>query len=214
MIDRILIFGDSITQGFWDSKGGWVQRLIDHYFNEQMKDLEADMPVIFNLGISADTTEELLVRFEPETRARLRSSMAFVFAIGTNDSRIDGETPFSTPDEYAANIETLIAKATQFADKSRILFVGLQPCDEARTMPVSWREVSYTNERLQRFDKTLRQVCAKQGVEYVPVFESYQKQQTTKGTMLIDGLHPDDDGHACIYEQVKPYLERLDVGVA
>lgn len=209
MIDRVLIFGDSITQGMWDSKGGWAQRLIDDYFAEQMDNLDADVPVLFNLGVSADTTNELLARFEHETTARRRPELAFVFAIGTNDSRIDGKTPFSTPEQYAANLETLIAQAKQFVDDSRILFVGLQPCDETRTAPVSWRDVTYTNERLQLFDKILQEVCAEQNVQYAPIFEAYQKEQATKGDMLIDGLHPDDAGHELMYRAIKPALEDI-----
>lgn len=28
---RVLVFGDSITQGFWDTEGGWVERLRKYY---------------------------------------------------------------------------------------------------------------------------------------------------------------------------------------
>ena len=209
MVDRVLIFGDSITQGMWDHQGGWAQRLINEYFAKQMTDIEADIPMLFNLGVSADTTNELLARFEHEASARRRPELAVVFAIGTNDSRIDGKTPFSTPEQYAANIELLIAKAQEFTDASHILFVGLQPCDERRTTPVSWRDVTYTNERLQLFDRALQKVCEEQGVGYVPIFESYQKEQATEGDMLIDGLHPDDQGHECMYRQITPVLSSL-----
>jgi len=209
MVDRVLIFGDSITEGKWDRQGGWAQRLINDYLVQGIADLEADVPLLFNLGVSADSTLELLARFEHETKARQRPNMAFVFAIGTNDSRIDGSTPFLTQEQYAANIESLVAQAKQFAPTHRMLFVGLPPCDEARTTPVSWRDTSYTNERIKQFDQTIQKVCAKLGTHYVPVFEPYQAQQATKGDMLLDGLHPDDAGHNLIYEQVKPALQNL-----
>jgi lysophospholipase L1-like esterase len=206
---RVLIFGDSITQGMWDSQGGWAQRLIDEYFAEQMRDLEADLPVLFNLGVSADTTVELLQRFQPETKARLRTGeMAFVFAIGTNDSRVDGKAPFSTPEQYAANIESLITQVQQFAPKDKLLFVGLQPCDEARTTPVSWRDVTYSNERLELFDRALHDVCTKQGVVYVPIFDAFQKRQAEQA-ILNDGLHPNDEGHELMYKLISPAVKLL-----
>jgi lysophospholipase L1-like esterase len=194
MVERVLIFGDSITQGLWDRQGGWAQRLIADYLAQAIDNLEADTPLLFNLGISADTTVELLARFEHEAKLRQRPGMAFVFAIGTNDTRIDGSTPFSTPEQYAANLELLITKAKQF-NTSKLLCVGLQPCDEARTTPVSWRDTTYTNERLKLFDQTLQETCTNLGVAYVSIFDAYQRRQTTEGTMLLDGLHPDDAGH-------------------
>jgi lysophospholipase L1-like esterase len=209
MVDRILIFGDSITQGMWDSRGGWAQRLIDDQFERQMADLEADLPLVFNLGISADTTTHLLKRFEAETKARQRPGLAFVFAIGTNDSMLADGQPFLAPEQYAANIESLVAKAKQFTDPQRILFVGLQPCDETRTAPVSWGSFEYTNQRLQLFDRKLKEVCAGQAVAYAPVFEAFQKAQKDEHDLLIDGLHPDDKGHELMYQLVAPAVAKL-----
>jgi lysophospholipase L1-like esterase len=52
---RILVFGDSITQGFGDTEGGWVERLRHDYDVETIKDLRANTnyPTIFNLGFQA-----------------------------------------------------------------------------------------------------------------------------------------------------------------
>lgn len=193
----------------WDSQGGWAQRLIKEYTVRQLENRKADVPLIFNLGISADSTRELLQRFVPETTSRLREGqMAFVFGIGTNDARIDGKMPFSTPEQYAANLETLISQAQQFTSKDRILFVGLSPSDETRTTPVFWRDVSYTNERLQLFDDAMRAVCAKHQVAYVPIREAFLKRQSEKD-ILSDGLHPNDEGHELIYKLVSPALKKL-----
>lgn len=205
---RVLIFGDSITQGMWDSRGGWANRLVTDYFSEQMKDLEVDVPVLFNLGISADTTIELLARFEQETTARLRDGMAFVFAIGTNDARVDGQKPFSAPEQYAANIRVLIDKAKKFTSADKILFVGLQPSDETRTAPCSWRDTSYFTQRLWQFDALLEETCGQLGISFVPIYEAFQKRQSEQN-ILIDGLHPDDVGHELIHDLVAPKLKEL-----
>jgi lysophospholipase L1-like esterase len=48
---RVLVFGDSIAQGFWDSEGGWVERLRKHYNSLALEDLKSNQqPEIFNLG--------------------------------------------------------------------------------------------------------------------------------------------------------------------
>lgn len=35
---RVLVFGDSITQGFWGTRGGWVDKLRQHYDELQLQD--------------------------------------------------------------------------------------------------------------------------------------------------------------------------------
>lgn len=205
---RVLIFGDSITQGMWDSQGGWANRLMVDYFSQQMKDLESDVPVLFNLGISADTTVELLSRFDQETKARLRDEMVFVFAIGTNDARVDGQQPFSSPEQYATNVEALINKAKKFTTAGKVLFVGLQPCDETRTVPCSWRDTSYFTQRLQQFDAALEKVCKQQNVSFVPIYKAFQERQAEQN-ILIDGLHPHDAGHQLLHDLVAPKLREL-----
>lgn len=204
---RVLVFGDSITQGMWDTRGGWAQRLVTDFFDMQLKDLTADVPWVFNLGISGDTTKQLLSRFEAETVARLGADMAFVFAIGTNDAWINADGGFNmSPEIYSANLKKLIAKARTYG--SRILFVGLASVDESQTMPVSWIDISYTNERLALFEHTLKQVCDEEHVDFVPIFDAFQEAQA-KQNLLTDGLHPNDQGHELILGLVKPQIAKL-----
>jgi lysophospholipase L1-like esterase len=56
IIETICVFGDSITWGAYDpERGGWVNRL--------RNDLEKKEIESYNLGISGDTTADLLKRF-------------------------------------------------------------------------------------------------------------------------------------------------------
>ncbi len=84
---RVLVFGDSITQGFWDMEGGWVSRIRKHYDQQMIYDADNDLPSIFNLGVSADSSDDVLVRFENETKVRATEEIAFIIAIGVNDAR-------------------------------------------------------------------------------------------------------------------------------
>src|SRR6266446_3620690 len=70
---RALVFGASITQGFWDTEGGWVNRLRRHYDSQVIKGLhpEENYPTVFNLGISGDSTKGVLKRFNNEAKARV-----------------------------------------------------------------------------------------------------------------------------------------------
>ena len=87
---KILIFGDSIAHGAWDTeKGGWVQRIKSFLDEETLSESENEH-TIYNLGVSGNNTEDLLERFEFETKQRLKEDdeeLMFIFAIGVNDSQ-------------------------------------------------------------------------------------------------------------------------------
>ena len=207
---RVLVFGASITQGFWDSQGGWVQRLRAHYDTKQIKNLTQDNPTIFNLGISADTTEDILRRFENETKARARKDMAFILTAGVNDAAIVAGQERSTTQKYKAQIEELIDKAKRYSPM--VLCVGIGPCEERLTDPVPkyWHDdLRYTNEKLFKFEKIMRQVCAEEDIPHVAIFETMQAEIAKGRELLADGLHPNDAGHQLIFELVRPKLDEL-----
>ena len=68
---QILIFGDSIIYGAWDREGGWAARL-RKFLDEKTLTEEDFYCLVYNLGISGDTTEDLLERFEFETEQRIK----------------------------------------------------------------------------------------------------------------------------------------------
>lgn len=204
---RILIFGDSIVYGAWDTEGGWANRLRKFYDEQKLSGKDEDPPTIFNMGVSGDSTNELVKRFTPEVEARNRyGNMAIVISIGTNDSRTKAGKEFSNTEQYVQNLEKLLNKARQFTDK--ILFVGFPSCDESRSNPVAWRDTGYTNERLGAFEQELVKFCHKQGVPIVKVFETF-KEHDQKESLIFDGVHPNDTGHELIFNLVKPELEKL-----
>jgi lysophospholipase L1-like esterase len=207
---RVLVFGTSITQGFWDTEGGWVARLRKYYDTQQVKDFSKDNPTIFNLGISADTTTDILRRFEAETQARAREEMAIVFDMGLNDSAIEHGKERCSPDEYKNQVEQLITKATKYTDK--IMFVGLTPCDQKLTDPVpkNWHEnLSYTKQRISMFEKVLQDTCDEHQLPHVALLETLQSKVDSGENLLADGLHPNNDGHELIYQLVRPELDKF-----
>lgn len=212
---RVLVFGASITQGFWDTEGGWVQRLRRYYDEIKLKNIrkEDDYPDIFNLGISGNTTKDVLKRFKNETEARTsyKSNPAFIFSIGTNNAIVEGGSkPWSSPEEYIKDLENLAGQASQFSTK--IMFVGLPPCDEKRTTPVFWRDIHYTNERILLFDKVAREFCANHKIPHVATFEPLQEQFKKGNEVFADGLHPNNKGHELIFRLVRPALDKLLAG--
>ncbi|HKU18400.1 MAG TPA: GDSL-type esterase/lipase family protein [Candidatus Saccharimonadales bacterium] len=207
---RVLVFGDSITQGYWDTEGGWVDRLRKSYDERQVQDLqERDEPTIFNLGISADNTKNILNRIEAETIARTRHGILpiAIVQIGVNDSSTDNGPVQVALDEYKQNLETIIEKMQLLS--SKLIFVGLSGCDEAKTTPVVWGNYHYTNEAIKTYEETMAAVAREHDTLYIPVFDAFMQQVKSGANLLPDGLHPNNEGHQLIFEIVRPQLIKL-----
>lgn len=203
---RVLVFGDSITQGFWDTDGGWVQRIRTVYDKETIK-TGYDLPTIFNLGISGNSSGDIVERFEAETEARYQDEkLGLVFAVGVNDSRTKSGVNFSEPKEYKSNLEKLLAMARKYSDK--IVFVGLTPCVEERSNPVSWGDTGYTNDRIRVFNQVLEDFCHDNALEFIDILTPFT-EAGAKTELLPDSLHPNNEGHQLIADIVLPRLQSI-----
>jgi len=203
---RVLIFGDSITQGFWDIDGGWVSRIRKHFDQQMIDGIDNDPPTIFNLGVSGDSSDDVLARFDKETKVRAKGELALVIAVGVNDSRTKASVNYSDTNRYKQNLGEILRLAKQYSNK--VLFVGLTPCVEERSNPVTWGYTRYTNSRIKEFDNTLRQFCKDNEVSFVEVYEEFAKAEA-ESELLPDSLHPNNDGHQLIASIVRPKLEEL-----
>ncbi|MDO9399754.1 MAG: GDSL-type esterase/lipase family protein [bacterium] len=189
---NILIFGDSIVYGAFDPEaGGWADRLKAFFF----KDGRNYDYFVYNLGISGDTTENLLERFEFETKQRSdEDKTSFIFSIGINDSAWmhSKNNHWVLPNKFIDNIKKLIQLAQKFS--SKIIFVSLSPVDETKTTPIPWNtDLSYKNEWIQEYNKIIKSICEENKILFIDVFEKFIKLDYTK--LLEDGLHPNSKGH-------------------
>jgi lysophospholipase L1-like esterase len=160
---RVLIFGDSITQGFWDTDGGWVERIRKHYDSVQVTDMSGrDEPTIFNLGISADNSVNILKRIMPETLARTRHGNLPIIIVqigvidSSRDTLADSESVSLSIEKYEDNIRKIVDTIKPFC--SKIIFVGLSACDELKTTPVSWGDFHYTNENIKKYEDKMKEI--------------------------------------------------------
>jgi len=207
---RVLVFGDSIAQGYWDSEGGWVERLRRYYDGLALKDLRThNQPAVFNLGVSGDTTRNLLARIELETKVRKWPGdlLVAIVAIGTNDDLFENGKQFVDPEEFRVNIQKVITILKPLVEK--IMFVGNAACDEKLTTPVSWDDIHYTNEQMKKYEQIVQKVAAEQKLPFVPVFETFQTKMAAGENLLADGLHPNDAGHEFIFQLIRPELDKL-----
>jgi len=194
---NILIFGDSITWGAYDpEQGGWATRLRNYF---EGKDNDTD---VYNLGISGDTTADLLNRIEVE--AKSREPNLIIFAIGINDAQFIHSTNGLrvSPDEFQQNLAKLFAIAQKFTEK--VVFVGLTRVDESKTTPIPWNtDKSYTNENIECLDSAIEKFCENNKLKFISM------DGVVGNDDLIDGLHPNTKGHVKIFNWIKSEVESI-----
>lgn len=199
----ILVFGDSIAQGYWDEQGGWAERLRKAY-NEAFKE---NSPTFLKSGIAGNSSNDILTRFETETNSNtnIRDQIIFIFAIGINDARIDidPEVNAYNAKSYAENLAEILKRAKRRSDK--IMFVGLSPCAELNT---DTSDPVWTNDRIKEFNNILREFCVQNNVSFVETFEPFHEAQS-KTELLYDGIHPNNEGHQLIASLVSTELQKL-----
>jgi len=203
-MSQILIFGDSIVYGAWDAKGGWADRIKQEVHKKFLED--PDFPWLAHpLGVDGDTSKGLLKRFESETKPRIvyGGDTLFIISIGDNDSLFNNKKKehWVSPEEYKKNLQEIFKLAKNY--KAKILFVGSAGVDESRVDPAPWvPDCSYKNEYAKQYDDIAKEVCKENQVVFVDIFGLDKKH-------LIDGIHPNTEGHKKIFEAVWPVLEKL-----
>ncbi len=210
---RILFFGDSIMQGFYDSQGGWAQRLINEYHAKSLDSLKQGKDTVecFNLGISGDTATGILERFDNEFGARqlYEDENLVVIAIGTNDAILRENRALMDVYQFQETLEKLLDKVKSVADKA--LLVGLPAVDQSMTDPwiYSTTNKQWHNKRIDVFEDTIKQSAERMDMPFVPIYDRFKAELDNGRDLLSDGLHPNEAGHQLILELVKPELEKL-----
>ncbi len=203
---HVLIFGTSITWGAWDKDGGWAERLKSYFCEKHLKDPDY-FCLAYNLGVSGNTTEHILKRFEFEVGQRLgevpeETELVVIFDFGENDAAFihSKEGFWVSREKFAENTQKLIELARKLTPY--VFLLGGHPVDEEITDPVPWnKDVSYRNKDAREYDGIMASICEKEKVLFIDIFDLLDVN-----TDFHDGLHPNSNGHKKIFEKVKEML--------
>jgi lysophospholipase L1-like esterase len=208
-MSKILCFGDSITWGAWDSKGGWVARIRKHVDQVCINSGLDTFVLTYNLGISSDTSERLLDRFENEVKAyTIEDGLPrFIISLGTNDSIwLPGQSAHMIDlSDFEKNLQKIIHQAKTYSD--RIVFLGSMPVDESKTQPyTNSPDIVSRNADIKRYDEVTAKVCLENNIDFIEVFnESIASDYVD--LLFSDGVHPNDKGHEYLAQKVLHYIE-------
>jgi lysophospholipase L1-like esterase len=205
----ILIFGDSIAHGYWDEEGGWADRVKKRVMQTDIKRDYKGYHGVFNLGIDANFTQNVVERFSSEANTRrfagadANSDYGVIIAIGVNDALHIGRGFQSSPERYASELEVLLEKAKGL--KSRVAFVNLLPVNEGVEHRATGSDDSfYTNKRIELFNDVLEKFCKKNGLTLIDARSLFVDNYEL---FSPDGVHPSTKGHEAIHSLVQPILD-------
>jgi lysophospholipase L1-like esterase len=206
IMKRIIVLGDNVAYGGWDSEGGWVDRIREHVHTATLKTGGKSRYQVMNLSISGDTTADIIKRMRPEVTARLSPgwSPVIIIAAGTNDTR-----SLDKPGNVEVNFEQYIRNMSEIIDFARsvtpkVLLVGLTPL---ASDSLQFKNYFYEQKDVSGYDLGLVDLAKEASVPYVELFEF---MEPWIGKLYCwDGLHPNDAGHKMIFDHVKPALVKL-----
>lgn len=204
---NLLIFGDSIAWGAWDEKGGWAQRIKSYADQKAIANNFDNDTTVYCVGVDGDNTQDLLARFDTEVAARTdkENRLLILIGIGINDSQyvLESHSHRVSKQEYENNLVELIKKAKHH--QANLIFIGLTPVNDSRVDPTPWTPgKSYRLEFVKQYDQILKTVSENYNIPYVEIMSSFLQKDYKE--LLIDGLHPNTQGHELMFEQIKNFL--------
>jgi len=189
------IFGDSVTQAAYVNTG-WVD-LFRTYLEQKYCD---EFINVFNLGIGGNTSDDILKRFRTESEAREPTDI--IFAFGVNDSGYfkSPNKPIVSEQRFTENVITLISQAKEFSNN--ITFIGLILGNESllKPFPGSAQGKSYDLTRVINFNDKLNDQAAVSNCQLIQLLDKLNP------TDFSDGLHPNDQGHLKMFNEIKKWF--------
>jgi lysophospholipase L1-like esterase len=177
---RICFIGDSFVNGTGDPEClGWTGRIC-----VAAKKSGCHL-TYYNLGVRRDTTQDILHRWEAESKCRLPAEDVgkIVFSFGTNDTTVeDGKTRIELQDSIY-NTHQILSLAQQ-----------IYPVIMVSPLPISDVEQNLITQELST---QMASVCSNLNVPYFDAFTPLQKSTVWMDEVAAgDGAHPGAAGYS------------------
>ncbi|WP_345239139.1 GDSL-type esterase/lipase family protein [Pontibacillus salipaludis] len=182
---KMVCFGDSITAGH-----GFTQSPLTKQLQEELRDM-----VIVNRGVSGDTTEDGVKRFERDVLAQSPSMVTILF--GSNDGADHRKVPL---EQFRNNLLHMIKR---LEDTSVLLITPPAVDEEAQQ--------KRTNEKLRSYANVVREVAEETGIECFDLFGEMVKMKDFKSLVDgpdHDGLHFSLEGYDFLTSKIKEFANR------
>jgi len=178
---QTVFFGDSLTDFF----------PISEFFPGK---------IIYNRGITADTTDELLERIETVTAIRPKTVF---LQIGTNDLNKNRK-----PAAIVRNIMRITEKLSAELPGVKIHVISLYPISRNRKILSTFTCQFRTNKNINMTNAILQNACEKKGLSFINIHPLLAtKKGSLKNEFTIEGLHLSERGYEVVAKALKSYLD-------
>ncbi len=201
---RIICIGDSITEGYLDSKGlGWPGRLALKLSEEKPMHYQVN-----NLGIGNDHSANVQRRIFGEVCQRTPDFL--IIGVGINDMQdliIRNGQSYGTSQSLNWS-EMNWRKILDTVKKQQLITLvwGLLPVDPD-FMPLKYdpdtygfEAYDYRNEDIEAYNKMLQSLCKTYDIPFLDVYNDWQNRNLKD--LMDDGLHPNDMGYDLLANQI------------
>jgi len=206
-IKKIVAFGDSTTSD---------EYIVENVYSKNLSFLFADSGLnieIINSGISGNTTEDALLRFNEDVLEHEPDLVIIQF--GINDSYVDnfeGNTkPFIPISRYRENLEYFINNLKE--KNIKIILMTPNPLrwtDELKLIcgqePFNINDPKGLNLYVEKFAQVVRDVAKKQGITFVDIYNIFENSESNNKVkvcdLLLDGIHPNEKAHKIIADSL------------
>lgn len=194
MSKNLLVFWDSIARWAYDrEQWGRVERL-------KLWGFAQDDLFVYNYGVSANSTTELLQRCDKE--CQIKAPFGIIFAIGINDAQYQmkwGVKVYRTESlQFAENLQWLVTMAQKYT--TNIVFVWLTSVVESQTLPRN--NFFYANQDIANYNKIIQEVASQNDKVFIDLSSLLEDAD------LHDGLHPNAWWHKKIYTKILWKLQK------
>lgn len=178
---RVLILGDSLTEGYGVESGAAFPSIMQQDYEARgQRDVE-----IINGGISASTTASGVTRLKWELQ---KKPDILILALGANDA-LRG----LKPEETKANLIKIVKMAQD--NKIQVLIAGMKA------------PPNYGKNYEKAFEKIFPEVAHEYQTHLMPFLLEDVAGEVSLNQ--ADGIHPNEKGHRKVAQSVEKYLEGL-----
>jgi len=201
---RICFVGDSVTLGTNDREYlGWPGRLA---VKERGKGHDL---TIYNLGVRADTSEQIAQRWQQECAARLPDihPAALVFAFGINDAAIENDNP-----SPRVTLERSIAVARDMMGRAKamhpVLWISPAPAHPGKQPFQTSPEIRYdfNNGYAALLSDAYAGIADDLGIPYFDLFTKLTASGEWENHFEgADGVHPVASGYQIMADRIEAW---------
>lgn len=182
--ERVVFIGDSVTQ-FW---GGGPPA----YASPALCDY---VPGSVNMGISGQTTKQMLARFDDVLAYH---PTVVVILGGTNDIAFD----------EALSTDSIAEMARRASAAGARVVIGTVPPSHLESVATAFHGRAENDRRIAQFDADLRMLATAMGYVLVDYHAALVRADGQQDSSLFqpDEMHPDAAGYAAMWKALKPAM--------